>query len=91
MVYNLISAVREKDVLGARIYIIARHYMLRVANQLLPLQANGPAISKQWHCQVLSQGDAVTIRLRTRKNAPSGATITRHCACTQAPSLLCGP
>ena len=72
--------------------------MTRSLAELFPLQADGrahlPEASSSWHSQVLISGlrdEVVSIRLRSRKASPDGASIDRHCSCSKGDRLLCGP
>jgi hypothetical protein len=86
--------VHEHLLWEARMCIIARCFLLRVADELFPLQTDGregldPADTR-WHSQINFEPQAVTIVLRTRKNAPEGAVLRRTCSCALRPRLLCG-
>ena len=78
----------------ARFIVVARAFLCRVADELGPLQVDGRAglseSDTRWHSQVIFSASAVTIRLRTRKNAPEGAELVRSCECSGRPHLLCG-
>ena len=86
----------------ARLYSCSRHWLARVANELLPLQIDGRANisedSLDWHSRIhilpVRDGRArVSIELRTRKNAPEGESVSRACSCrgSRGPKgLLCG-
>ena len=64
----------------ARLFVIARGFLFRVANELLPLQADGRCVS-------IRRG-SVVVHLRTRKNQPHGAKLVRHCACRKGFDVL---
>jgi hypothetical protein len=87
-------AVDEGDVLSARIYAIARLFMLRVASELFPLQACGaqdlPRDDIRWHSRVEELADGVRITLSRRKASCTSVTILRRCVCTSQRPLLCG-
>ncbi len=78
----------------ARLCIIARCWLFRVTNELIPLQIDGrsnlaPSDSR-WHSQLVFGASSITVSLRTRKNAPDGAVMTRTCLCKDRPRLMCG-
>ena len=86
-VHSIISACFDQGLMHEfRFFVLARGLLARVMNELLPLQIDGraqlPESSPAWHSQIIFQGKTVIIKLRTRKNAQGGATITRHCSCT---------
>ena len=86
--------MREGSPEEARIYVIAYHFLFRVADELLPVQLQGrlgiPDGSTAWHSEVDISSKTVSVNLRTRKNAPHGAVVRRHCICTASKKLLCG-
>ena len=76
----------------ARLFVVARGFLFRVANELLPLQSNGkldPRNQEQWHSTVKVRERKVEVQLRTRKNFPQGATLVRACSCHKKLDLLC--
>lgn len=87
-------AVDEEDYAAARLYVACYSFLFRVANECLPLQANGRAgisdSDTRWHSQVEVAGGVATVTLRSRKNSRSGAVLIRRCGCRSRPSLLCG-
>ena len=95
------AAVAKGRVDLARLFAVARAWLLRVPNEGLPLQANGrrflPADALAWHSQVVLLAGRPRPRLRivwrTRKNCPAGDSSERTCSCTDDPDswLLCGP
>lgn len=78
----------------ARIYVIAYDFLFRVANELLPIQLDGrygvPDDCLDWHSTVDINPGVASVKLRSRKNAPHGAVVRRHCVCTDRRRLLCG-
>ena len=89
---NSLAAAGEIEV--ARLVIIGRSYMCRMQSELFPLQLDGETSAlhgDDWHSRVINQGSSCSLRLRSRKNAPHGATIERSCHCTASrPQPLCG-
>lgn len=76
----------------ARLFVLARGFLFRVVNELLPLQSDGrsdPSLQHQWHSMVSIQCRKVTVQLRTRKNQPEGSTLVRTCSCSDGLDLLC--
>lgn len=78
----------------ARVFVLARGFLFRVVNELLPLQADGPSTSTDqhrclWHSAVSIQHRKVTVQLRSRKNQPEGSTLVRICSCSNGLDLLC--
>ena len=66
-----------------------------MADELFPLQRSGrsgiPSDSESWHSEVLLEPKGQTsIILRTRKNEPRGAKLSRPCVCRTQHPLLCG-
>ncbi|MCP3939267.1 MAG: hypothetical protein GY708_28285 [Actinomycetia bacterium] len=86
-------AFDEDDRSAARLYVIARSYMLRVASEGFGLQLDGrhgrSRGDRRWHSQISIDGDVVAVILRVRKNERSGAVIKRSCSCRLDP-VLCG-
>lgn len=90
-VLRLITRAAEVDLVSlARLFAVARTFMARVANELIPLQVDGrarlPDGSTCWHSQVRMNPpcrgkETVAIVLRARKNAPHGYKATRHGTC----------
>ena len=78
----------------ARLMAVARAFLFRVENECFPLQTNGRGNfafdSLCWHSQVKQIPGGVEVHLRSRKNSPEGAILTRSCSCSKEP-LLCGP
>ena len=105
-VLALVQAALDKgDTELGRIVAIARHFMLRVSDELFPLQSAGrsgiASDSLGWHSEVhLRRPPAApdgpreaTLLLRTRKNEQNsrrGVPVRRLCSCSREP-LLCGP
>ena len=87
------AAVDSGDMELARLLAIARHFLLRAADELFPLQRAGrsslPSDSLAWHSE-LDLGKTSVIVLRTRKNKPRGSKISRSCVCRTQHPLLCG-
>ena len=84
----------------ARLFAVARTWMLRVRDELLPLQWDGrrgldPGDTR-WHSQVIVLQMRPRPRLkivwRTRKNAQQGDEAVRVCSCDRDPAsrVLCG-
>ena len=74
----------ETDVAVA--YVFAAVFMLRVANELIPLQIDG------MHSKVVESVDKegraqIVLHFASRKNRPAGASIRRRCLCECDPSL----
>ena len=98
------AALAARDLDLARVVVIARCWLFRVSDELLPLQLDGrsglEADDTRWHSVVSCRPAArsgpasASVRLRTRKNAPFGERIARACTCTPVDvesRLLCGP
>lgn len=87
-------AVREGLTDLARIMTIARQFLSRVADETFPLQLDGRqglgSDDLQWHSQVVLGASSAIVILRTRKNEPRGARLTRKCVCASQHPLLCG-
>ena len=77
----------------ARLFVVARGFLFRVAYELLPLQAGSFTESEQdatlWHSTVKINKRDVTVTLRTRKNAPNGAVLLRKCCCARKLEVMC--
>ncbi len=90
----MIKAIEENEIPLARLMVIARHYLFRVENELMPLQIDGrgslPHSSRAWHSSVNFFDKGAEIHLRSRKNSPDGECLSRPCICNKSP-LLCGP
>ena len=91
----ILAAVAVGRYSFGRIYAIARHFMPRVSNELLPLQLDGRhglgSRDTTWHSQVLfPDSTTAIIRLRSRKNAASGDDIMRRCICDAQGPAMCG-
>ena len=68
----------------ARLVAVGRSFLGRMQNEIFPLQASGKAgvyRTGEWHSQVDLTPASATIVLRSRKNAPEGASIERTCRC----------
>jgi hypothetical protein len=78
----------------ARFVVLARAFLCRVADELAPLQLDGRSGlapgDTRWHSQIIFAANSVTVRLKSRKNAPEGAELVRSCECKGSPRLLCG-
>ena len=90
LLVNSLAASNEVEV--ARLVVIGRSYMCRMQSELFPLQLDGESsLDDSWHSKVISEGSSCSLKLRSRKNAPHGATIERSCHCTASrPQPLCG-
>ena len=77
----------------ARLFVVARGFLCRVANELIPLQADGLSSDERaatpWHSKVHVQGSRVEVTLRSRKNMPQGAKLIRQCSCKSTLDILC--
>ena len=80
----------------ARFVVIGRQWLMRIMNELYPLQIDGrshlPQSSLEWHSMIQLSRDeqSVHITLRSRKNEAKGCTIARKCICQSQGALLCG-
>ena len=77
----------------ARFFVLARVFLFRVRNELFGLQLHGQSTARpgsiDWHSEVEFHSSKVVIHLRTRKNAPEGATLVRRCSCKDGPDVMC--
>ena len=87
-------AVDRGHVHLARLFAVARQFLLRVADEGFPLQLDGKAAvaaeSLEWHSRIILEPGRATLVLRTRKNEPRGASLARSCICLSQSPLLCG-
>ena len=94
----VIAAIRRAIdgdfVVQARLWAVARHFLLRVESELFPMQVNGRSglhpDDMGWH-SVLEFGTgppSVTITFRRRKADPKGAQVKRSCVCESQHRLL---
>ena len=85
----------------ARLFAVARTWLFRVSDELIPLQFDGASgldpDDTRWHSAVAfayrnGKVTRATVTLRTRKNAPQGDQLTRFCTCGPVPEsqVLCG-
>ena len=101
VVTMIAAALHQARPDAARLFAVARAWLLRVQSEALPLQAAGrhglPSDSVRWHSEVhvLETRPKLRIRItwRVRKNAPAGHSAERTCSCGPSPEsqLLCGP
>ena len=82
-------ATMEKDMLSVLLYILSYAFLLRVPSEGLPVTIEASDES----CKPLKQNvtsrlttcsDKVMLRLRRRKNRPTGSVMTRQCWCGQS-------
>ena len=90
----VLKAIEEGEISLARLMIVARSFLFRVENELIPLQIDGRGDlaheSRAWHSSINFFHSGVEIHLRSRKNSPDGECLSRPCICKKSP-LLCGP
>ena len=96
----IMAAVETGRLESARLFAVARAWLLRVPSELLPLQANGRVGQDsvlRWHSYVtVESGPPLRVRITwaKRKHAPAGDSAVRTCTCRpndDTSSLLCGP
>ena len=92
------AAVSEDDLLAARAYAVAYAFLFRCRDELFGLQIDGRGSEGPHHSHITfkhrssSSPASATVHLTSRKNAQTGATISRPCICKKGfPSLRCGP
>ena len=78
---EVLAAVRTAVDLGQIEF--ARQYLLRVEEELFPLQLDGrlgqPPGSTAWHSSILDQAGHVVLVFLRRKADPDGAQLVRRC------------
>ena len=77
------ESMREGDIEMAGILAIARHFMLRMPSEAVPLEWDGG------HSKITVEDTRCSITLTTRKNRRAPSTMTRHCSCEETGRLLC--
>ncbi len=73
--------------------VLARVFLFRVKNELMGMQLRGQSTARpgsiDWHSEVEFHQSKLVIHLRSRKNAPEGATLVRRCSCKDGPDVMC--
>ena len=77
------EALRQGEIEVAAIMAIARHFLMRVPSEAIPLEWAGS------HSTVVLTDTQCSITLMRRKNRSKPTTLTRHCICAESGKLLC--
>ena len=73
----------EKWLLYAKLFVFTYAFLLRLPSEALPATAG----SQDSQSSLEICGDDIVLRLRRRKNKPSGSVISRRCLCRQCETI----
>ena len=87
LVTNMVlSPGRQADAQSfSMLWLVSYVFLLRVPSEALPICKGDSSIhhSNEQATLYLERGGALCLRLRSRKNAPSGCILKRYCTCAQ--------
>ena len=75
----------EFEIAGAfsMLFLAAYIFLLRVPSEALPMARGGAELSHGEQSSIYKEGDKVYLKLKKRKNMPSGDLISRGCWCAK--------